>query len=229
MIQRVLAIALIAGVIAVVFVSAIQMVKVIPLILEAETYETAEQSMPEESTHTHNDNNEWAPEDGVERTIFTTLSNIVTGVGFALLLCAGVVLRGRSIDLKIGLLWGLCGFITFSLMPSLGLPPELPGVDAADLQIRQIWWVLTVTFTAVGIGFLAFKQSLFWRGLGLFFIAVPHLSGAPHLSEHNGNAPAALSVLSAEFAIATILTSALFWMVLGGTSGWLFQRFQKFS
>jgi cobalt transporter subunit CbtA len=227
MIQRVLAIALIAGVIAGLSVSAIQMVKVIPLILEAETYETAAQSAPSDNAHSHTHEEEWTPENGVQRTLFTMLSNIITGVGFALLLCAGIVLRGHSIDLKTGLMWGGAGFIAFSLMPSLGLPPELPGIDAADLNMRQIWWVLTVLFSAVGLALLAFKQGWFWKGGGLLFIAMPHLSGAPHLMENDSNTAAALAVLSAEFAIASVVTSALFWMIIGGTSGWLFQRYQN--
>lgn len=40
-----------------------------------------------------------------------------------------------------GLLWGLAGCATFVLAPTLGLPPELPGTAAADLTLRQTWWI----------------------------------------------------------------------------------------
>jgi hypothetical protein len=32
--------------------------------------------------------------------------------------------------------------------PAIGLPPELPGIEAAALQSRQLWWVATAVATA---------------------------------------------------------------------------------
>ena len=45
-------------------------------------------------------------------------------------------------------MWGLAGFAVFTIAPGLGLPPELPGVPAAPLLSRQIWWVTAVLATA---------------------------------------------------------------------------------
>ena len=108
MIQRVLLVAIAAGIAAGLFASLAQEVKVVPLILEAETFETdgagdgqalahshgAEE--PASSGHSHGDGEAWGPGDGFERVIFTIGSNIVAGVGFGLLLMAAIVLRGRD-------------------------------------------------------------------------------------------------------------------------------------
>lgn len=243
MIQRVLMTAIIAGFIAGVFATAAQSVKVIPLILEAETYETgteeahghgeeshgavAAETMAEtEAQDHHHGGEEWAPEDGLERTAFTLLSNIATGVGFGLLLCGAIVLRGREEDIKTGVLWGLAGFATFSLFPAIGLPPELPGTVAAEVDSRQLWWFLTVGCSGVGLSFIFLKQGHIWTGLGIVLIAVPHVVGAPHPEVPGGNVPPALA---AEFAVASLVSALLFWMALGASTGWLYNRFGKSS
>ena len=80
MLARTLAVALLAGFIASTLVSAIQMLRVVPLILEAEVFEAADHS-----AHTA-DEATWSPEDGVERTAYTIMANLLVGVGFGLLL-----------------------------------------------------------------------------------------------------------------------------------------------
>jgi hypothetical protein len=124
MLARTLTVALLAGVLAGALVSAAQMVRVVPLILEAEIYEVVDHSehAADEAT--------WSPEDGVERTVYTIMANLLVGVGFGLLLVGAFVLAetaGRPIDTLRGLLWGLAGFLVFALNPSVALPPELPG------------------------------------------------------------------------------------------------------
>ncbi|MCP5020055.1 MAG: cobalt transporter [Ketobacter sp.] len=56
---------------------------------------------------------------------------------------------------------------------------------------------------------------------GLVLLLAPHIYGAPLPATHASIVPANLA---AEFAIATIVTSFLFWLVLGGSLGWLVQR-----
>ncbi|MEI2612914.1 MAG: CbtA family protein [Candidatus Promineifilaceae bacterium] len=41
--------------------------------------------------------------------------------------------------------------LAFQLAPAFGLPPELPGMAAADLGARQVWWCGTALATGVGI------------------------------------------------------------------------------
>ena len=79
----------------------------------------------------HHGADEWAPADGAERFGWTLAANIVAGIGFALLLVAASELRGGLTSWREGLLWGLAGFAVFTLAPSIGLPPEAPGVEGA--------------------------------------------------------------------------------------------------
>jgi cobalt transporter subunit CbtA len=147
MIKRIAQTAGFSALLAALLLTLLQSLWVSPLILEAETYESAEPVA--EHSHAqgtaahdhHHDADAWAPQDGLQRTLFTGLSNLVVAVGFALMLAGLYSLHapGRTWQ---GLLWGLAGFATFNLAPAIGLPPELPGTAAAELTLRQYWSVL---------------------------------------------------------------------------------------
>jgi cobalt transporter subunit CbtA len=107
------------------------------------------------------------------------------------------------------------------LAPALGLPPELPGTESADLMARQIWWLSTVALTGVGLSMAAFALHWLLRLAGLALIVLPHLVGAPHLAESASVAPAGLQ---RQFAIASLAANAVFWVLLGVASGYFFQR-----
>lgn len=234
MIQRVLLAAIAAGIAAGLFVSLAQEVKVVPLILEAESFETLttggaqaaahSHAAEEAGAHSHGEGEAWGPEDGFERIFFTVGSNIVAGVGFGLLLAAAMVMRGGETNLRNGVLWGLAGFFVFSLAPAVGLPPELPGMQAAGVGERQMWWVLTVGCSAVGLALLVWKAGWIYRLAGIALIALPHLVGAPHPELAPGNVPAELA---AQFAVVSLVTTALFWVVLGSLCGYFFQRLSR--
>src|SRR6185369_7157113 len=100
-------------------------------------------------------------DDGWERTLFTAASTILTGIGFAALLLSIVTLGGFTLDLRRGLLWGLAGFVCFAVAPAIGLPPVPPGVPVSDVHPRQLWWVMTVAATAIGL-FLIFSPRRNW-------------------------------------------------------------------
>lgn len=225
MIARVLLAAVIAGMIAGAAATAIQMWRVVPLILQAETYETAG---PAQSNDTEQRGHEaaepWAPEDGLERVLYTLLSNIVMGVAFAMLLTAAVMFTGRDITPANGIVWGLLGFIIFTLAPNAGLAPELPGMPAADLAARQAWWWGTVIATLGGIALIALAPKLAFKAAGAVLVALPHVIGAPHPESHESTVPAALA---ADFAASTMVSMALFWIVLGVAAGWLLNRAQQ--
>ena len=234
MLKRAFSIALISGFIAGLSVTAVQSVLVVPLILEAETYEQAtsvfklppevklwvlighEWKHPEDE-----DAEEWFPGDGMERTFYTAGSNIVTGVAFALLLVGVYLVRGKPVDLNQGLLWGAAGFVVFSAAPALVLPPELPGMTAATLGNRQLWWFGTVIATAIGLGLFIEKKTVLPRMVAMLLLCLPHLIGAPHVFVSKSVVPAELS---AQFAVSSLVSAALFWMVLGGVSGFFYQR-----
>jgi cobalt transporter subunit CbtA len=213
--------AAIAGLLSGLLLTVLQQFGTVPLIVQAEVFEQAEPA-PAMVGHEHHHGGEaWAPQDGFERTGYTLVANIVTGVAFALLLVAGYAIVGREIGWREGLLWGIGGFATFALAPSLGLPPELPGMAAAPLGPRQLWWVGTALATAAGLGLLAFRRSPVWAVVAVALLVAPHLVGAPQPAEMHDQLPHALAH---RFVVTVIVTSFLFWLTLGVLSALCFGR-----
>lgn len=229
MITRVLLAAIIAGVIAGAVAASIQIWRVTPLILAAEVYENQSDAgaahahgAAEPGAHQHEQAGEaWAPEEGLERTAYTLLSSIVMGVAFAFVLAAAVMFSGRSITAQNGFIWGVLGFLVFTLAPTAGLAPELPGMPAADLVARQTWWWGTAIATAGGVALIVLARPLVLKALGAGLIALPHLIGAPHPQTQDSAVPAALA---ADFAASSLAMMALFWIVLGVSLGWAMNR-----
>ncbi len=227
MIARILLVAIAAGVIAGAFVTAAQSFKVIPLIYEAETYENVspEKAEPEKTTAPAVAE-DWAPQAGFERVAYTLLFNVLSGVGFGFVLTAVIVFAGLGISWSTGILWGVGGFLAFSFIPAIGLAPEMPGMVAADIVDRQIWWAGAVASALIGLGLLAFGKSLAMKTLGVVILAIPQVVSAPHvnLREVSSSVPAELA---AQYVVATLLTTALFWLVLGASVGGLLQRYGR--
>lgn len=224
MIKRIAQTAGFTGLLAALLLTLLQSFWVAPLILQAETFENAPVATEvhehaEAATHTH-DAEAWEPEDGWQRVLSTTGGNLVVAVGFALMLAGLYTLRAPTRTAQ-GLLWGLAGYATFVLAPTLGLPPELPGTAAADLAQRQLWWIGTAGSTAAGIALIVFGRNWLLKVLGVAILAVPHLIGAPQPQVHSMLAPEALE---AQFKIASQLTNVAFWLALGLISAWLFRR-----
>jgi cobalt transporter subunit CbtA len=227
--------AAIAGLLAGLVMTAMQAYATVPLILEAETYEGAEASHEhagaaeshrhEDVTaggHVHGEDGAWAPEDGMERNLYTALANVVTGIGFALVLVALSEFAGGIQRWRDGVFWGFAGFAVFTLAPGLGLPPELPAMPAADLAARQAWWIFTVAATAAGLSLVVFRRSLGPTALGLALIVTPHIVGAPQPADHATPVPAELHH---RFVVAVTLTNLVFWVLLGAVVGALRSRF----
>ena len=207
--------AVLAGLVAGVVLTAVQSVRVIPIILEAETYETTSSDAPADGG-----DEAWAPADGAERFFYTGVNNVIAGIGFALLLCAAYAVR-RRISAREGVLWGLAGFVTFFAGPAFGLFPEIPGTFAAALQARQAWWLLAVACTAGGLALLVLRTGLGSALAGAGLILLPHVIGAPHPEVVGGSAPALLAV---RFVGATMVANFVFWVVLGTVSAGLYAR-----
>ena len=229
MFRRIVTAALIAGAIAGLAATGLQMARIWPLILAAETFEEA---APTQAHHHGADASAaaahaalaeaWQPAEGAERMAYTLLFNLLAGFGFALLVNAGLALNhaaGRRLDLTAGLLWGLGGFASFALAPALGLPPDLPGVPGAELFDRQVWWLATVLLTLSGIALIALPRSAGLALLGLALVAVPHIVGAPH--PDGGEVSRVPPALAASFVSASLATAAVFGATLGALSGWL--------
>ncbi|MCF5669120.1 MULTISPECIES: CbtA family protein [Pseudomonas fluorescens group] len=226
MIKRIAQTAGFTGLLAALLLTLLQSFWVAPLILQAETFEKAptvtevtHEHAAGAAAHTH-DAEAWEPEDGWQRVLSTTGGNLVVAVGFALMLAGLYTLRAPTRTAQ-GLLWGLAGYATFVLAPTMGLPPELPGTAAADLALRQTWWIGTAASTAAGIALIVFGRNGLLKVLGVAILAVPHVIGAPQPEVHSMLAPQALE---AQFKIASQLTNVAFWLALGLISAWLFRR-----
>ena len=238
--RNVVLVAAIAGLLASIVMTALQTFSTVPLILEAETYETAggghshdhgaaavtDAAAPAETTTSDAVVAEveegWAPEDGIERFTFTFLANLASGIGLALILVAVSEFAGGISSWRSGMLWGLSGFAAFTLAPSLGLPPELPGMPAGDLGARQVWWITTVVATAGGLAMIAFRGTVLLSIVGVALIVAPHVIGAPQPDSHATDVPADLHH---RFVVASTVTMLVFWVLLGGLVGVIRSRF----
>ena len=242
---------LLVGLIAGAVVTFAQTMDVIPIIQGAEEFEGAEpepqateKSGGDHSDHDHSghhhhgsDGDEWAPEDGWERTTFTFIANAIVAMGFGLLLMSAMMASQKYSPLKLnteawwyGLVWGLGGFVITWAVPAIGMAPEIPLQAAADLGTRQLWWILTVVCTGAGLGVLIFSGAM-WRWLvGPVLLAIPWLVGAPPHPEgpmfpdQPAEAAAALEALAAKFAGATAIANAVLWIVIGWLSAWSVRR-----
>ena len=223
--------AVIAGGIVGLAVTAVQHLGTVPLILKAEVYEraseassaqshpAAEHAQDQHAQHEHSED-AWTPQNGLERTAFTAAANILTAIGFGLVLCGIFAVRGPG-DWYEGLLWGLAGFVVFTVAPGLGLPPTLPGVPAADLEARQLWWIVTAASTAAGLALLFFKRSPLTAIIALCLLALPHIIGSPQPADAHTDVPQALS---RQFIAAVTFTSLFFWSLLGSLTSIAYRR-----
>ncbi|WP_062205754.1 CbtA family protein [Aureimonas sp. AU12] len=243
MIVRTLLAALVAGMLAGLAVTPFQHWKTTPLIVAAEVYEdggsaehdhaaglpalvspaAAHSAAPRSQTHGANE------EDAgttlvASRLLGTAMANIVLGAGFALVLAAASLAVGRPVTVRNGAVWGLAGFAVVSLAPALGLPPELPAMPAGDLAARQLWWVLTVGATAIGLGLAVFAARPAAKLGGGVLMLLPLLSSAPHPADLASPIP---PTLAAEFAVASLAVSALLWVAIGVALGFALDRTRR--
>ncbi|MGX9147504.1 CbtA family protein [Mesorhizobium sp. 128a] len=243
--RNVVFVAAIAGLVAGVVLACMQAYATVPLILKAEVYEQAggghdhehaaapaanaagtkamstAAPAPAEAAAPAEDEG-WAPADGFERFAFSVLANIVTGIGFALVLVAVSEFAGGIGNWRQGVFWGLAGFAVFTLAPGLGLPPELPAMPVADLLQRQIWWWATVIATAIGLALIAFRTSAPLTVLAVLLIVAPHIVGAPQPDDFKTTIPEGLHH---QFVVAVTVTNLVFWLVLGAVVGLVRGRF----
>jgi cobalt transporter subunit CbtA len=231
--SRIIYSAILIGAVTGVLLSCLQVVSLNPIIFAAETYEieAAPASTGDgHSDHSHDadhgnahDADAWAPADGIERTVYTFLANVLASTGYAAILLALMsqfwLSRNRQISWTQGALWGLAGFSALFLAPAIGLPPEIPGVIAAAVEHRQLWWVFAASSVAIGLGIFAFTPAKI-KALGLLFLVIPYIVGAPQIHgpmfQHPD--PAALEALvdlHQQFFVFSGITNLVFWLLLG--------------
>jgi cobalt transporter subunit CbtA len=235
-----------AGVAAGLVTALIQHVTTTPIILEAEQYEgggapahdhgaaaaAAERGAEHvpaggdaTAVEAHDrGGDEWAPADGIERTLYTLLATTVLGIGFSLALLGAMVLSGLRIDAWSGLAFGAAGFAAVALAPALGLPPEIPGSGAAAIEDRQLWWFFASAAAAAGLAALLLARNAWLKLGGVVLIALPHIFGAPQPPAFESTAPAELA---GHFAAASLAVTAIFWALLGAASGAIYERLAR--
>lgn len=237
--RRIVFYALLVGGVSGSLLTVVQFWQVIPIIQSAEHFESKPVVV---SGHAHAGHEHpagaWKPADGIERTAFTLLSNVLMGIGFALLVLAAILISRRlkttiNLDWRYGLLWGAVGYSIFFLAPALGVPPEIPGAIAAPLEDRQLWWLLAVVFTSAGFSGVAFGKSP-WRWAAICLFIVPYLVGAPStptevLTNQSPAVIAELEVLASQFISATAIANACFWLALGLVSVWAVRQIMTHS
>ena len=227
--RNIVLVAAVAGVLAGLGMTVAQQLATVPLILKAEVYEEQGTMAPHDHgdaaaqplAHEH-ELGGWQPADGFERTAFSALANIVTGVGFALLLVAASELAGGIANWRQGVFWGLAGFAVFTLAPSLGLPPELPAMPAAELGARQLWWVATALSAAAALALMFYGRTPLAIVAAVALLFAPHLVGAPEPASYDTPIPEGLHH---SFVVAVVLTALLFWVLLGALAGLFRERF----
>ena len=224
MLKRVLLAAILCGLAASLLMSGAQHLRVVPLIAEAESFEggghshghghSHDQTAAPETGHSHDhgaaDNLATGPD--LKRIGLTVTANAATGISFALILTAAALLLRLPITRENGLIWGFLGFTAFNLAPAIGLPPELPGMPAADLFERQIWWWQTVIATGGAFLLMAKVKNLAATVAGVALIALPHLIGAPSPVTHESALP---PHLASAYAANALASSLLLWVLIG--------------
>ena len=211
--QHLMAVALISGLLAGLSLFAIQHWTVQPLIVEAEEYEAKTQPH-------HSDDAGWQPVGSFQRNLFTALAAILYGIGSAAILIGVAAWTRTPLSARAGAFWGLAFLTCFVVAPSLGLPPVPPGAALAGLKDRQVWWVATVLATGAGL-WLLFRQKR-WplRVAGILFLLLPHIIGAPRATGQH----LVPDHLIRQFAIASIASQAVFWLIVGTVGGFVHRR-----
>lgn len=244
MFQRMLASALFAGFAAGLIAALLQFSFVQKYIVLGELYESgtlthfqgvgsggdhdaSAQAAPAEAAtdgHDHDHGVEGQEPTVLMRGLLTGLFIVLAYVSYAMMLVAGFGLaesRGHRVGPVEGLLWGLAGFAAFQMAPAMGLSPELPGIAAADLTARQIWWWGTAGATATALAMLAYVRQPVAIAVAIILLAAPHIIGAPELEAFSGTAP---PEAAAAFAARSLGIGLVVWAALGWISGKLWAQ-----
>jgi predicted cobalt transporter CbtA len=229
--------------------SGVQQLQAVPIILAAEVFESQKVETPAAAapatapapamaaTHTHADAaahthaeaaaEPWVPADGLERVFWTWAANVLHAFSMALLVFAVMgfsLVRGSSLSsLPLAAWVAAAGWLVFHFWASLGLPAEIPGMDAARLGSRS------AALACVSLAML--RSPLRWAAAAAW-LALPYVVGAPHitgdpLAGFSSEAQATLRQLGTQFIWATTWVSLSFWLGMGLAGGLAFQRWLR--
>lgn len=208
MFQKIAVSALIAGFGAGIVAALMQFVFVQPLLLHAELFENDATTSLDMVTVARGSLD-------LTREGLNIVFSALIYTGYAFMLLAAMVWaedRGQPISPRTGLLWGAAGFITMHLAPAFGVAPDMPGLNGADVETRQIWWFGAAACTGIGLWLIAFGRNWAMWGAAIILLAAPHIIGAPLPDALTQVAP---PELAAAFAARTLGTALVVWSTLG--------------
>ena len=217
MFTRLLTSALFAGAAAGLIAALLQLWFVQPVLLHAELYESGQ------LVHFGTESTVPALQDlgGIDavRDGLSVIFTMLVYTGYALIMLPLMALaqdRGARIDVRTGLIWGLAGFIVVHFAPGFTLAPEVPGVAAADVYDRQIWWFATVLAAGIALWLIAFGTGWAAWGAAVILLLAPHLIGAPEPETFTGPVPTEIGALFAARAYGVGMAA---WVMLGAFAG----------
>ncbi len=230
--------ALFAGLVAGLIAALLQFLLMENLILEAEEYESgarthfagvpsaADQTIATTAAHDHatHEHEEPAGNGLLHRFSLAFGADFVVYVAWGLIMVAGFAIAeqlGKRVSRSDALLWGLAGFVAVNLAPGVGLPPELPGIPAADLNARQVWWILTVISSGAAMALFGYGRNPIAVLLGAALLVAPHVIGAPRLDGYAGTAP---PELAGEYVARSYAVAFAAWLSLGVAAGYFWNR-----
>ncbi|MBW3243932.1 CbtA family protein [Epibacterium sp. DP7N7-1] len=222
MFGRILTSALFAGAAAGLIAALLQLFFVQPVLLHAELYESGELvHFGGEAVSAHPD----LPGlfDEPMRNLLSILFTMLTYTGYALVMVAlmsQAERQGHEITARHGIIWGLAGFVAFHFAPGLTLAPEVPGVAAADVGARQVWWVATVASAGVAMWLIAFGGNLVAYVIAALLLIAPHVIGAPEPDSFTGPVPTEIGALFAARAFGVGMAA---WVLLGAFCAYFWQ------
>lgn len=224
MLSKLLVSALFAGAVAGVIAGLLQLVFIQPVLLHAELYENG--------TLTHfgtaiNPARPDLPAFVPLRDMLSIVFTMFTYTGYAMILVALMLVaqeRGADITVRTGIGWGIAGFIAAHLAPAFSLAPEVPGVAAADIGARQIWWFSTVAASSIALLLIAFGRNWILWGVAVILLAAPHIIGAPQPDAFIGPVPPEIAALFAVRALGVGLAS---WTILGCFAAYFLDKEQR--
>lgn len=221
MYSRILISAIFAGAASGLLIGILQLIFVQPVLLHAELYETGALIHFGGAVNTAHPA---LPGFDVMRDGLSLIFTMLIYTGYALMLIAMMNIaeeRGAKIDGRFGIIWGVAGFVAFHLAPGFTLAPEVPGVAAADVTARQIWWFATVISASIALWLLAFGANWAMWGIAVVLLMAPHLIGAPEPDRFTGPVPTEIGALFAARALGVGLAA---WVLLGCFAGYFWQR-----
>ncbi|MEM9471430.1 MAG: CbtA family protein [Pseudomonadota bacterium] len=221
MFSRIVTSALFAGAAAGLITGVLQLIFVQPVLLHAELYESGQ------LVHFGGTAVSAAQDVGGIDLVRDGLSVVFTMAiytGYALLMLAAVAFaeeRGHTMTVRHGIIWGIAGFVAVHLAPGFTLAPEVPGVAAADVYARQVWWFATVAAAAVAMWLIAFGKNWVMWAAAVILLAAPHVIGAPEPDTFTGPVPTEIGALFAARALGVGLAA---WVLTGLFAGYFWQR-----